>query len=99
MSCLNGAAPQDLGSRLARERRDRLVVHASQLAVDLQVRREQVGGIVDLELRRVLQDRRHDAREKPVVEIDAARAELLRKHPIVEAAAAFVAERVARVDA
>ena len=69
---LESAAPQDFGAGLRRERRDRLVVRAAQLAVDRQVRREQVRRIVNLELRRVLQDRRDDPRKKAVVEIDVS---------------------------
>ena len=93
---LERAAPEDLGRRAEREVRDRLVVHAAQLAIDREIRRQEVARIVDLELGRVLQDRRHDACEEPVVEIDRARAELLREHAEVEAAAAFVADGVAR---
>ena len=43
-----------------------------------------------------LQDRRHDAREKFVVERNSAVAELLRKHAMLELRARFVAGDIAR---
>src|SRR5688572_7399508 len=93
---LERAPPQNFRRRFEREIRDGFVVDAPQVAVDGEVRRKVIAWVGDLELRRVLQDGWHHTSEKPVVEIDRARAKLLREHAEVETAAAFVAHGVAR---
>ena len=70
---------------LLREVHQVLIVLPAQVAVDLQEAREHVVGR-DLLVRRVAGDRRHDALQERVVELDSALAVRLRKHLVVERA-------------
>ena len=91
--------PQAIGRALLGQRGDGRAVLLAQLAVDGQVRLEQVGRIVDLQRRRVGQDRRHDLGEEGIVDVDAALAEHLLEHLDLDLGHRLVAGGVAGEDA
>ena len=83
------------GERLLREALDFLGVLAPQLAVDRQELLQRVA--VGFDLRTGLENGRHDAIEKPVVELDPAALERLRERQMVELRARGVARLIAGV--
>ena len=94
---LERVLPQHLRRRLLGQLRDRLGVRLPQVAVDAQERRPQiVGRRREIHVRRRRGDRRNDALQKAVVDLDPAAGERLRERAMVERRRRLVAGRVAR---